>query len=668
MIAAVVLIAISSRGSQAAAQDFVIASLDCTGPPGHIRVTKVGAADATIGDLRVRVTPPGGAPSGLLSVTSAVGGPTANVDPGATLDLQVGPGATTRLTNPGGPLTNGDTVALSSAPLLQPGVLVQLYNGTTAIPGDTATCPATGFSRTLTVSIGGEDVVNQDPTQPPNTICGPDLPTDVIATPTLPGPCLTIAHALQYARDGDTILVENGIFEICSTIEVTKLVTITAGSGVGPSNPVNKVVLHSFTGTTIFHVTAVGAPVGPGGLAQHASINGFNIGGAYQPAAAAIYLDNDAYTDVTNNVLGGDPLVSNPLFTSNPCVAPPAGAPAPAPPPTEIFGNAASIILGNSDHPNIANNSILGTAIFQFSPVLAVGSVLTGFGIVTSECLGLGTDASDGVTIASNLIDRNTNAAIWMCSDGGGLHQIKSNTVRNNGRGMVLRAIADSTLDSNTISNDYQDGIVIYDAASNNTISNDIIESHHTPGSAGIRLGDFGGGLYPLATVLTNNRLLRNWIGIDIAGARNTVGTGNTFTAEDIRTAILVQVGSQGATAFTQPTGTAFHQNQIIYNGSCAASQGCAIRLDSFVTVNVDATGNSFGLSPDADVNTVLWHKANDPSLGLICAGQTGLAPGSCGPAAPAAASPTATPSPTPGPSATATAGPTASATPTATR
>jgi len=132
-------------------------------------------------------------------------------------------------------------------------------------------------------------------------------------------------------------------------------------------------------------LTSGAAPqVGPTCQSTHVAINGFAIGGTSLPAAAAISLDNDAYTDVTNNVLGGQPL-ANPEFTGEPC--PPTAQPLPpgfgftSPAPvtkTETFGNAANIILSNSDHPNISNNSILGSAIFQFSPVLAVGDVLRG--------------------------------------------------------------------------------------------------------------------------------------------------------------------------------------------------------------------------------------------------------------------------------------------------
>jgi len=655
-IMAAVALATPRSATRAAAKDWTIQSLDCSTTLGHIRVLKSGT-DNHIGKLGVQITQAGGSVPVFKVDVSTLLGPALNdattvqPNPGTVLDLQVGIGAANSVL--ADPLTNGDTIAVNGSALLQPGATVQLFDLTVlpgaAISGDIATCPGVGLSRTLTVSTAGFDLIAPGV---PNSVCGPDLTAGTAPTPLNPGPCFTIQNALFYARDGDTIVVETGIYEICSTITVDKLVNITAGASSTPGNAL--VILHSFAGQTVFHVTAVGgsgaptsssgasAPasgstqVGPVGQSTHAAINGLAIGGAFLPAAAAIFLDNDGYTDVTNNVLGGEPL-HNPAFTGVPCVPNsnplPSGFPASAPPgftlvpPTpmaksEIFGNATNVILSNSDHPNISNNSILGSAIFEFSPVLAVGEVLTGFGIVTSECLGLQADASDSINMTNNLIDRNTNAGVWLCSDGGGLHNIKTNVVRNNGRGIVLRAIEDSTLDSNTVSNNFQDGIIVYDASTNNTISNNTIESHRTPGAAGIRIGDFGGGLYPLLTTLTGNKLLRNWIGLDIAGARSTIGTNNIITAEDIRTAVFIQVGSQGAPTITQPQGTVLHLNQIFFNGGCVSFQGCAIRLDNFVTVNVDATQNNFGLPVDADVNTVLWHKPNDPTLGLISAGQ----------------------------------------------
>jgi hypothetical protein len=81
---------------------------------------------------------------------------------------------------------------------------------------------------------------------------------------------------------------------------------------------------------------------------------------------------------------------------------------------------------------------------------------------------------------------------------------------------------------------------------------------------------------------------------------------------------VLLQVGSAGAPAYSQPSGTALRQNQLVSNGPCYALQGCAIRLDAGVTADVDAQQNNFGLPLSVDVNTVLWHKQNDTNLGFI--------------------------------------------------
>jgi parallel beta-helix repeat protein len=545
--------------------------------------------------------------------------------------------------------------------------------------------------RTFFVTLNGLDTVG-GVAGTTNTLCFPETKPDSPSAQS-PGPCATIQNALQYARDGDSIQVDTGIYEICSTINVSKLVKITANN--------SRVILHSWDGSTVFHITTIGAALSTGGSGapagstgvgaspsssipnfnQFAQIDGFAIGGATNPGAAAIFLDTDAYTAVTNNVLGGDPL-TNP---GQKCVN---GQPAPntaATGPIETFGNAESILLNSSDHPFIANNDILGSSIFQFSPQLAAGQSLTGFGVVTTECLGLGADSSDSVTLLNNLIARNTNAGVWLCSDGGGLHQIKSNVVRNNGRGVVLRAIDDTTIDANTITNDYQDGIVIYDASNNNTLTNNIIESNETPGAAGIRLGGFGAGLFPLATTLGTNTLLRNWVDVVITGARNTQLYGNTISADKDRTGILIQVGSQGAQGYTQPEGTYIGvsgqpPNKVISNGQCGSTAGCAIRLDQGVTTGVDATGtvgaagtpvgpgptlppltssvsfNNFGLPPGADINTVLWHRPNDPSLGFINTGTNLFAapPPTVGPtSAPTLTPATPTPVPTVAPNST---------------
>ena len=80
-----------------------------------------------------------------------------------------------------------------------------------------------------------------------------------------------------------------------------------------------------------------------------------------------------------------------------------------------------------------------------------------GFGIVTSECLGNG--HSDDALIVNNLIAFNSNAGIFFCSDGAGGHIIVANTVRSNGRGIVLKDANDVIAAANAIQDNYYDGI-----------------------------------------------------------------------------------------------------------------------------------------------------------------------------------------------------------------
>lgn len=697
----------------AAATDFTIQSLNCSQPLGDVFITTAAAGNPALGDLEVQITPPGGTPT-VIPVNGAITPPgTYTVSTGATIDLQVGTGATQSPVPANNPLQNGDKVALTTNPLLSGGTKVDLISA--ANPSTiifTQTCGAgAGTTSVFTVSPAGSDFLDAAQTIP-NTVCSGTVPPGGIPTPTNPGPCATIENAVRYAPPGAFIFVETGFYEICRTIEITKPLHISSrtkvqkGTNFFPT-PANDVfgspVLHSFYGQTIFHVTAIGYPDGttptnPGNAVDnnqppqthldqfgHVIIDGMVMGGAFQPGSAAVFLDNDGYTAVSNNIIGGD-VFNNSAFTGAPCTQPQPFPPATVNPPPvpkqETMGNSVGILLSSSNHPNLFGNDIEGNAQFRFSPTLASGDVRSGFGITSTECLGAGSDASNAATIGANAISRNVNAGIWLCSDGGGGHVISNNSVQNNGRGIVLRAITGTVVDTNLVSNDYEDGIVVYDAASNNTIQKNIVESHRTPGAAGIRLGGFGAGLFPLQTAVYNNTLRRNYTDLVIAGARNTIATGNVITAEDVRTAVFIQVGSTGSPDITEPAGTQINLNQIVSNGPCAASQGCAIRLDQFVTVNVDATNNNFGLPPGADVNGVLWHKPNDSSLGYINANQgtTGSlppgalptatqvgAPGAVGfglvgtPAAGAAAAPAASGTPAPGATGVA---PAASATP----
>jgi parallel beta-helix repeat protein len=675
LIALAMLLTIVSVGElssnpevHAQAADFRIVSINCSSQPGHVGIQNTTAGIATLDQLALLVTS-ANVTIGQFVIQSAIVPTTANsVNTGVTIDLQLGTGATQSPPTATPPFAPA-SVALTTNNLLTTGVNVQLVDASTTPPtliGTPASCPAPGVQPFI-VSPNGVDFLDAAQTIP-NSVCGPDLPPGTTPSSQNPGPCLTVANALKWANDGDTIFVEDGIYEVCQPIEVNKLVHITSRQAVGVSgtagtpapplifgatpNPAQqfstRVIFHSFTGDSVFHVTAIGYPdaSSPGYLppnaqnnlapftrfwnGNYAMIDYLRIGGAFKPGAAAISLDGDAYTDVSNDWIGGEP-INNRNFTGIPCSRqppfPPSAGGLPGVVKQEVFGNANGIILANSDHPNIFNDTIIGSVDPPFSPTLAVGAVLSGFGIVSTECLGQGADASNGVVVNFTTISRNANAGIWLCSDGGGGHLIGSNAIRNNGRGIILRAVTTTLLDTNTISDSAADGIVIYDASSNNVIQKNVIEGQRTPGSAGIRVGGFGASLFPLQTGINNNTLRRNWVNIDIIGARNTIGLADLISAEDERTGILIEVGSTGSPDITQPVGTDFQLSQIIFNGGCSATQGCAVRLNSFVTTDAAMNRNNFGLPPHTDVNSVLWHKPNDPTLGFISADQPNYVP-----------------------------------------
>src|SRR5579883_1926591 len=303
---ALIALALPVRRANAVPSDFAITSLNCSSAPGTIQVVNNGGNQALYDNgandqnISIKFIPAGAASAPIFSINAALGGTNSTTTPltyqvlsGGILNLQVGPGATTSPSPgppsapPGTALSNPQQIALTSSSLLQPGTTVELTNEPPSGGGeqviDSAVCPPSLLSRTLTVSTAGFDFISAGV---PNSVCGPDLPAGTSPSTSNPGPCFTIANALTWARDGDTIVVEAGIYEVCAPIEVNKLVTITSQGA--------KTILHSYSGQTVFHVTALGGgnagvpgttAVGPASISEHAAINGFEIGGVTQPGA-----------------------------------------------------------------------------------------------------------------------------------------------------------------------------------------------------------------------------------------------------------------------------------------------------------------------------------------------------------------------------------------------
>jgi hypothetical protein len=380
------------------------------------------------------------------------------------------------------------------------------------------------------------------------------------------------------ARDDDTIQLLAGTYEIEQPIVVRKLVTIQPDGSA-------KVVLRAKPDVTLFEVLAQGGP----GL--HVVIRNLTMGGNYQAGSAApvVFLSGDSYTEVADNIIGGaDLLINN------------------------------DIVISNSLHPNIHNNTFLGNTQTPFTPVLIVGGTVSGFGVVSYECLGgVGYSVSSAVEIASNAFTGLWTAGVWLCSDGGGEHRITSNVMRNYWRAIALKDVTDTTAADNVLVGGLSDAIILYGAALHNRIEGNHIESHVGVGAAGIRIGWVADPLMPLDNVISTNRLLRNTIGIHVFGARSTQITGNVCKIAGARTGVLLTPSTHLGDPATQPRDVEIADNEIIFVGPCAPVIGCAVRLLG-VTVPVLAIDNDWGLRREPDVEGVIWHQKDDPFTGLV--------------------------------------------------
>jgi parallel beta-helix repeat protein len=419
-----------------------------------------------------------------------------------------------------------------------------------------------------------------------------------IAPPTgqVPGPCKTIQHAIDLTRDRDLVIVASQEpIQVQAAIEVPDLIGVFATGFLPvyqfrPGDCENvtggsKVVLQSAYGGPVFHVTAAG------GKSLHALIAGFVLGGTTDPAnPGAIVLDHDEYSEIRCNVIGQDDLP-----------------------------NGIGVLTRGSERPYIHDNTVHGSAAFPIAVSLTPSPPVGGFGLVTDECLG-DSSRSDQLEIAGNLFSSNSNAGIWICSDGSGGHLIDGNNIRDNGRGIVLFSVADTTIRQNTIGDNYYDGVDLLDASQDNQLDGNSIESQDGPSSAGVVLQG-SGDLFPLGNTFNDNQIRRNRVDVLISGARATRFVGNSINAIGERTGVLFAIGNAGDAGgprFGQPSGTIFRTNKLYANGDCTALRGCAIRLLPGVISSIDATQNDFGVSDSVDIQAAIWDHARDPELSTV--------------------------------------------------
>jgi parallel beta-helix repeat protein len=376
-----------------------------------------------------------------------------------------------------------------------------------------------------------------------------------------------------------------------------------------------------------------------GSAALHTTLFGLTIGNASSPLApGALVLDNDSYTEIAKDVIGAQDLP-----------------------------NAIGILLRSSDHPIIHDNTIQGSTLFPYMPFLNIGPTTGGFGVVTDECLGA-TNHSNGVQLINNLIAKNSNGGIWFCSDGTGGFLVSTNTIRANGRGIVLLDAVDTYISGNTIGDNLYDGLDLLETSERNYITQNVIESQQQNNSAGILLAG-NGSLFPKGNQLNQNLIRRNTIDVLVIGAQGTKFINNSITSVGNSTGVLFLLGNAVFDS-GQPIDTGFLSNALQANGNCSAQAGCTIRLGPGVTTPIDASGqNDFGVTDIYAIQQQVWDHGRDPSLGIVYVG-AGLptptpAPGILGfPTATPA--PTATPGPAPAPTSTPST-PAPSATPTST-
>jgi len=384
--------------------------------------------------------------------------------------------------------------------------------------------------------------------------------------------CATVNRAHAVARDGDTILLLPGEYVVRQTIRIAKLVTVQPDANGKTVLIVDKAANDATpTGLTIIEVTAQGGPN------LHASIRNLTLGGNLRTggsgSAPAIRLLGDSYTEIAANIIGAEDLPVN-----------------------------NGIVLAASDHPNLHDNTIQGSSRFVVQPLLTVGTTVTGFGMVTAECLGPAGSAgvntplpvSNSVTILNNLFTNLLIAGVWLCSDGAGEHLITTNTFRGAWRGIALKDVTDTTVSGNTVIAGRDDGIILYGAALHNLIEKNRVESHVAATAAGIRVGWAADPLLPLDTRIETNELIRDTVGIHVFGARATRIRGNEIKLAGARTGILLTPADTLGDPGSQPRDTEITGNLIVFTGPCAAVVGCAPRLLG-VTVPMRAPDNEWG-------------------------------------------------------------------------
>jgi parallel beta-helix repeat protein len=522
-------------------------------------------------------------------------------------------------------------------------------------PPSTTTCTAatsaavlSGSSITVTVTAGSGTLVQvQSGVSSPSSSLGAANGCPITSGGPLPSAVGPFVSLVYTCLPGQSLPAGTGLtFTINITCAAppctTNLTPSMSASIAGPTASVRPIIRSCATitvnpttgehvcngsGGAVFRITSIGSQ------ALHTTLFGLTVGNAASPGApAGIVLDNDSYTEIAKNIIGGEDLP-----------------------------NAIGILLRSSDHPIIHDNTIQGSTLFPYMTVLGIGPTTGGFGIVTAECLGA-QNHSNGVQMINNLMTKNVNAGIWLCGDGTGGFLIEGNTVRGNGRGMVLLDAVDTFISGNTIGDNTYDGLDLIETSERNYITQNVIESQQQNLSAGILLAG-NGSLFPKGNQLNQNLIRRNTVDVMVIGAQGTKFINNSITAVGNNTGVLFMLGNAIYNS-GQPIDTGFLSNALQANGNCSALAGCAIRLAPGVTTPIDASGsNDFGVTDIPAIQQQIWDHGRDPALGIVYVG-AGLPTPTPVPGILGFPTPTSTPTPTPSTPAPSTPSPSVTSTP----
>lgn len=461
---------------------------------------------------------------------------------------------------------NGQAVALDSPLQLafatSPTGECSPAEGTTSFTGSVSFTCTPGPSGNLTVdatvlfggassSLSGSQAFSvQAPASPPPP---PPVPTTIYVSPsgsdttgtgTASSPFATIAHALQVAAPGATIVVEPGHYYLTAPLNVVQAVYLESDAANGGSAS-NTVV----DATGQLNGVVIAGPTTAGSV-----IRGLTIQGAEKAGLVAM---NTSRLTIADNVLQQN---DQSYAASNPNLPPgPNGFTA-----TNAAGCSPQDDCEALHLIGVSNSIVTGNTVTQN---------LDGGIYLTDE-----TGPTYGNQITDNTVTNNAvDCGITLASHSGlGVYDntVAGNTSSGNGGAGILMAtpiptgaVYGNTIVNNVVTDNFQGGIVLHTHASEpnvpDTVYDDVITQNQIAGnqadpfaqtmhSVGISI--VGGGTTISDIQVTQNSISNEYYGVYESNVSNVTVSGNNFTSS-----VTVDVypppppASQGITRTLQP-------------------------------------------------------------------------------------------------------------------